>query len=121
MSDCTQNDNTAAPRSRPVWLSPVAWIVTLVLTIYFFSPLSTVVLGILAAAIIACTLQPLLKLVPGPRGLGVAVAGLSLVAILGIVGFSLSWPLHRPISDAIDNWPTTKLRIDDAIKIWGTK
>jgi predicted PurR-regulated permease PerM len=120
MSDCTPTDNTA-PKPRPVWLSPVAWIVTLVLVIYFFSPLSTVALGILAAAIIACTLQPLLKLVPGPRGLGVAVAGLSLVAILGLVGFSLSWPLHRPIADAIDNWPTTKLRIDEAINTWGTK
>gem|GEM_PF-1180499 len=105
-------------RATPVWIAPLAWIILLVLAIYFFSPLATVALGILAACIIACTLYPLMRWIPGPRGVDVAVLGLLLVMVLGGVIFALSWPLARPISEAVEDWPTTRDNINASLEKW---
>src|SRR3954466_6855866 len=85
----------AAPRSLPVWLAPTAWLVILILVLFFFSPVSTVILGVLAACIIACTLRPLMDWIPGPRGIDVAVLGVGMVAVVGLMGFLLYWPLQK--------------------------
>lgn len=102
----------------PVWLAPAAWLIVLVLAMFFFTQVSTVLLGVLAASIIACTLQPLMKIIPGPRGVDVAVLGLGLIAVVGLVMLSLSWPLKEPISHAIDNWPKTSKAIDESLEKW---
>lgn len=104
---------------RRVWVSPLAWVILLVLALYFFTPLSTIALGVLAACIIASTLYPVVIRIPGPRAVGVAVAALTLLTVLGAVGFSLAWPLHAPISRAIADWPSTKQKLDSALTTWG--
>lgn len=98
--------------SLTVWVRPLAWAIVLVLALRFIEPLSTVVLGVLAACIIACTLEPLTRYMPLPRGLSVAVLGLGLVAVVALVVLSLSWPLAGPISRAAENWPQTKKEVD---------
>ena len=107
-------------KPRPVWVSPLAWVILLVLALYFFTPLSTIALGVLAACIIASTLYPVVLRIPGPRAVGVAAAGLTLLAVVGGVGFSLAWPLHKPISRAIEDWPATKVKLDQTLSTWGT-
>ena len=104
-----------------VWLHPLAWVILLVLAIYFFGPLSVVLLGILAASIIACTLHPLMERIPGPLGLRLAVVGFGLLAAVGIIAFSLSWPLAQPISDAFDNWPTTQHQMNETLANWSRR
>ena len=120
MDDASPNDGATSANGRavPIWLAPVAWLILLILGLYFFNPLSTVLLGVLAACIIACTLYPLMDYIPGPRGLDVAVLGVGLVAVVAAIIFALSWPLQKPISDAIGDWPTTKENVNDTLEIW---
>jgi predicted PurR-regulated permease PerM len=104
-----------------VWVAPLAWVVLLVLGVYFFDALATVALGVLAACIIACTLAPLMDHIPGPRSSDVAVLGIGLLLGLGLVVFSLYLPLHRPISDAVARWPQTRLAVDQTLKVWSDR
>jgi predicted PurR-regulated permease PerM len=104
-----------------VWISPLAWVVLLVLGVYFFDAIATVLLGVLAACIIACTISPLMKYIPGPRSSDVAVLGLGLLLALGLTLFSLYLPLRRPISDAIERWPQTRLAVDQTLKVWSDR
>src|SRR3989337_1722924 len=72
VSSPPMNDRPADPQSRHalrIWLAPMAWVIGVILVLFFFQPLSTVALGVLAACIIACTLYPLMDYIPGPRGL----------------------------------------------------
>ena len=123
MDDLSPDDGSASQPNRPlpVWVSPVAWLILLVLALYFFSPLSTVALGVLAACIIACTLAPLMGYIPGPRGIDVALIGLGLLAVVAGIGFALSWPLQKPISDAIGDWPTTKANVNTTLQAWSNR
>ena len=109
------------PRSaRPVWLAPAAWIVVLILGLYFFEPLSTVLMGVLAACIIACTLRPLMRYIPGPRGMDVTVLSLGLVALAGVIIFLIAWPFQAPLANAMTKWPETRREINQAIAKWST-
>jgi len=116
-----QSDPHASSLPRPVWIAPLAWLILLALCAFFFNPLSTIALGILAASIIACTLQPLMRRIPGPRALGLALSGLVLIGVLAAAVFILSWPLHKPISSAIDDWPMTKQSIDNTLDAWSKR
>jgi predicted PurR-regulated permease PerM len=110
--------NGAAPRSLPVWIAPTAWMLVVVLILFFFNPVSTVMLGVLAACIIACLLRPLMDWIPGPRGVDIAVLGVGMVAIVALIALALYWPLQRPIGDAVDNWPQTKEAVDASLARW---
>lgn len=114
----TRSPNGAAPRSFPVWLAPAAWLIILILFLFFFNPISTVALGILAATIIACTLRPLMDWIPGPRGTDVAVLGVGMLAIVALAALALYWPLQKPIGDAVDHWPETKRDVDASLARW---
>jgi len=107
----------AAAERKPlaVWVRPMTWIFALAVLAYFFNPISTIALGILAAAIIASTLSPLLRYIPLPRGLAVAAVGLGLIVAVVIVAVSLSWPLAKPISKAVQDWPNTRQRVDQQL------
>lgn len=109
---------TAAQKPFVIWIQPVAWLICLVLFLYFFTPLSTVILGVLAACIIACTVHPLMRIIPGPRGVDLAVIGMGMIAIIGLAGLALSWPLKKPISQAVDNWPKTRERVNNTLESW---
>jgi predicted PurR-regulated permease PerM len=56
--------------------------------------------------------------IPGPRGTDVVVLGVGMVAIVGLVGFLLYWPLQKPIENAVDNWPETKRDVDASLERW---
>src|SRR4051812_13860197 len=116
--DTPKSSNGATPRSLPIWLAPSAWLVVVILTLFFFNPISTVILGVLAACIIACTLRPLMDWIPGPRGIDIAVLGVGMVAIVGFIAILLYWPLQKPIENAVDNWPQTKRDVDASLANW---
>jgi predicted PurR-regulated permease PerM len=59
--------------------------------------------------------------VPGPKGVGLSVAALGLVAVIGLIGFLLAWPLQRPISNAMDNWPQTQRQVDEVLRKFSVK
>lgn len=103
---------------KPVWLAPAAWILVLVVGLYFFEPLSTVLMGVLAACIIACTLRPLMSYIPGPRGMDVAVLSLGLVAVAAVIVFLIAWPFQAPLSDALIKWPETRRDVNEALAKW---
>ena len=96
-------------------------IMALALFFFFFNAISTVLLGVLAAAIVACTLNPLMRIFPGPRGVAAGVLGLSLIATVGALLLALSWPLAKPIQKAFDNWSQTETAVDDFLKIKSSK
>jgi predicted PurR-regulated permease PerM len=109
------------PRALAVWIAPAAWAVLLLLALYFFQSVSTVLMGVLAACIISSTLRPVLGKVPGPRGVGLGVIALGLMALVGVVGFLVAWPLHGPIERAIENWPGTRREVDETLLSWSGK
>jgi predicted PurR-regulated permease PerM len=86
--------------------------------IYFFAAVSTVLLGALAAAIVACTLNPLVRFIPGPRGSGAAVLGLSFMAGVGLLAFALYVPLAKPIGEAVKKWPERRVAVDEQLARW---
>src|SRR5258706_5859632 len=103
-------------REEPFWTKRITvlfvWAVVLVLFFIFFNALSTVMLGVLAAAIVSATLSPLMKYIPGPRGVAAGVLGLGLIASVGALVLALSWPLAKPIQRAFDNWSQTEHTVD---------
>jgi len=56
--------------------------------------------------------------IPGPRGTDIAVLGIGMVAIVGLIALLLYWPLQTPISNAVDNWPETKRDVDASLARW---
>lgn len=109
------------PRAR-VWVQPLATITAVVIGVavllVFFEAISTVALGVLAAAIVACTLNPLIRYVPGPRASSAAVLGLGFIAIVAGLLLALSWPLAGPIESELEQWPQNKQRIDQLLATW---
>lgn len=89
------------------------WLVAIFLFVYFFSAVATVILGVLAAAIVATTLHPLLRFIPGPRGVAAGVLGLSLIALCAALVLALSWPLASPLQNAVENWSHTSAKVDE--------
>jgi predicted PurR-regulated permease PerM len=108
----------AVPRALPVWLAPAGWFILFILILFFFAQVSTVALGVLSACIVACTLHPLMNRIPGPRALDIGVLAVGLIAVVGLAVFAFYWPLQRPISDAVDNWPQTKAAVDRVLATW---
>src|SRR2546423_3370977 len=88
------------------------WALALTLFFVFFNALSTVMLGVLAAAIVSATLSPLMKYIPGPRGVAAGVLGLGLIASVGALVLALSWPLAKPIQRAFELFSQTQKTLD---------
>ncbi len=99
----------------------MAWVILLASGIYFFDAISTVALGVLAACIIACTLSPLMKFIPGPRSSDVAIIAVGLLLVIGLAFLSLYLPLRRPILDSIERWPQTRMAVDQTLKGWSER
>ena len=99
----------------------VVWAMLLMLFFFFFNAISTVLLGVLAATIVACTLKPLMRFIPLPRALAAGVLGLSLIASVGALLLAFSWPLAKPINAAFENWSQTKPTVDDFLKAKSVK
>ncbi len=120
----TATVDSPAPMRR-IWASPlVALFVAgamLVLFLIFFEAVSTVLLGMLAATIVASTLHPLLRFIPGPRGAGAAIVGLALIAAVGALMLALSWPLAEPIQQELRQWPQSKVKINAQLGVWSEK
>ena len=88
------------------------WTVLLIVFLYFFAALSTVALGVLAAAIVAVALDPLARFIPGPRGVAAAVLGLALIATVGALLLALSLPLAKPIQHELEDFPKTRASVN---------
>jgi predicted PurR-regulated permease PerM len=126
MTDDSDNSSDGARRlPLPPWARRMTtifvWAVVIALFVNFFNAVSTVMLGVLAAAIVATTLQPLMRFIPGPRGVAAGVLGLSLIATVGALLLALSWPLAKPIHNAFDNWSQTEAKVDKFLNDKSTK
>ncbi len=110
----------AAPRPTP-WIGLFVAAAALVLFILFFDAVSTVLLGVMAAAVVASTLNPLLRHVPGPRGSSAALLGLGLIATVLAVLLALSWPLAGPISRQVESWPQTRVKVNEYLQSWSNQ
>lgn len=104
-------------RVRPL-ISLFVCAAILILSLYFFQAVATVVLGGLAAAIVACTLNPLVRFIPGPRGSGAAILGLLFISAVGLLLFALYLPLSKPIANEFRAWPANKAKIDAVLGHW---
>jgi predicted PurR-regulated permease PerM len=56
--------------------------------------------------------------IPGPRGTDIAVLGIGMIAIVGLIALLLYWPLKNPIENAVDNWPQTKHDVNESLGRW---
>src|SRR5688572_2267300 len=101
-----------------ILVPPLPWLIPPLPFLYLFPPLRTRLPRLLAPCLIPWTLHPLMRYLPGPRGVDLAVIGLGMVAVIGLAGLALSWPLKKPISQAVDNWPKTRERVNDTLEGW---
>jgi len=113
MSDANASSSSSR-KFTAMFLAAVA----LALFFWFFSAISTVVLGILAAAIVDCALSPLLRRVRLPRGLAAALLGLALISTAGALVLGLSLPLAGPIRRNFQSMPQTMHNIDTMLGHW---
>ncbi len=104
--------------AAPFWVRRITALFTiavvLVFFFYFFNAVTTVALGVLAAAIVACALNPLLRYIPAPRGLAAGIVGLGLIAVVAGLLLALSLPLARPVQDQLTqtSWNESMVRVD---------
>lgn len=121
----TNSTTPRAPANRGrglrVLLAPAGWIIVVAVVYWCREALGTVLMGLLAASIIATTARPLMRFIPGPRGTPLIVVALGLLALVGLIGFAVAWPLHGPIARSIENWPQTKQEVNDSLKKWSDK
>jgi len=108
--------------AMPPWVRRITalFVISVCLTLFylFFPAVSTVLLGVLAATIVACALNPLLCYIPGPRGIGAGVIGLALIAVAGALMLAFSLPLAHPIQQQLNGWPQTKQNLDKLLLTW---
>jgi predicted PurR-regulated permease PerM len=124
-----ENSSALAKRTRKgmkrVWVHPLSTLfiaaVALAFFFFFFDAISTVALGVLAAAIVASTLDPLVGYVPGKRGIGAAVLGLSFILVVTGLVLSLSLPLAAPIKKKVAEWPQSRDKIEILLANWSDK
>jgi predicted PurR-regulated permease PerM len=92
-------------------------IIALALFFWFFTAISTVVLGVLAASIVTCAMSPLLQRVRLPRGVAAALLGLALIASAGALVLALSLPLAGPVRRNLtfQTWPQTMDTVDTSL------
>ena len=124
-SEVVSGTPAAGLRSRflkPEWARPVytlaAVVVGSVLFVYFFEPLSTVILGVLAAAIVANALHPLAEYLPARRGLAAAVVGLGFIVVVAGLMLAFSLPLAGPIQRQFSDLPSNREHINELLKHW---
>src|SRR6476469_3992881 len=94
--------------------------VVLALFFWFFAAVSTVALGVLAATVVACALDPILHRVKLPRGLAAVLVGLGLISVVGALLLALSLPLAGPIRRSLQNWPQVET-IDTMLRHWSDR
>ncbi|HWE01875.1 MAG TPA: AI-2E family transporter [Tepidisphaeraceae bacterium] len=111
--------------SAPIWVRRLTTLfvfgVCFTFFIIFFNALTTVLLGVLAAAIVACALDPFLRYLPGPRGLSAGIIGLTLIAAVAALVLALSLPLAKPFQRQFENWPQSKASIDALLRHWSNR
>lgn len=112
-------------RPRAVWIYPLAtvavWLVALYLFLHFFSAGRILLLGLLAASIVAATLKPVADRVPGPRWVGAIVAGLSLIVLAATLAALLSWRLASAIEEQVAQWPEIREQLNAVLARWGSR
>jgi len=101
-----------ARAGRPSWVHPVTtcfvWALVLALFFYFFSAISTVILGVLGGGDRGGHAQPAHPLPPRPAWGGGGGVGIALIATVGGLLLALSLPLAKPIKKEIDEFPKTR-------------
>ena len=112
----------AEASDQPFWIRRITTLfviaVLLCIFFYFFNAISTVLLGVLAATIVACALNPVLRYIPGPRGVGAGLIGLIFIGAVGALVLALSLPLAAPIQKQLEDWPQTKENVDQLLAHW---
>lgn len=94
------------------------WSVGILFVLQFFSAAKLILLGFLSAAAVASMLSPVVRWLPGPRGLRAGVVGLGfLLVVLGVV-FLASWQLAAPLGAQLQNWPEVQKKLDVVLTDW---
>jgi predicted PurR-regulated permease PerM len=117
--------NNNPPTRHHVWVHPLAVLfvcaAALLLGLYFFEAVSTVLLGILAAAIVSNALLPLVRRIPVPRAAAAAIVGLGLIAAVAAIVLALSWPMAGIVEREFHNLPQTRLKVDHLLSDWSAR
>ncbi|HEX8915491.1 MAG TPA: AI-2E family transporter [Humisphaera sp.] len=93
----------------------LTWLIVVAVVFYFFAAFKTLLLGVLAAAAVACALRPLRDRMPWARGTSGVVVGLGfvLMAVAVLVGIGLL--LARPVQEELAKLPETRQDLDASL------
>ncbi|HSV16516.1 MAG TPA: AI-2E family transporter [Tepidisphaeraceae bacterium] len=89
-----------------------AWAVLLLLFFWFKHIFTLVLMGFLAALCLSASLRPLLRWMPGPRGIKGFFIGLLPLCICAGLIFAAVWLLVAPIQRELQSWPQIEQRLD---------
>ncbi len=92
------------------------WALLLVLAFLHFQGTLFVVLGALAAAAFAATLQPLADRLWGPVSVRAVTAVLLLLIVVALLLFVLGWAMYGPIRENLEQLPDLRRRANDGLQ-----
>ncbi len=114
-SDPPDTEVVAVTRVRPL-TALFLWAVLLVLAFLHFQATVFVVLGALAAAAFAATLQPLADRLWGPVPVRAMTAVLLLLIVVAVLLFVFGWAMVGPIRENIEQLPDLRRRANDGLQ-----
>jgi predicted PurR-regulated permease PerM len=114
-SDPPDTEVVAVTRVRPL-TALFLWAVLLVLAFLHFQATVFVVLGALAAAAFAATLQPLADRLWGPVPVRAVTAVLVFLIVVAVLLFVFGWAMYGPIQENIQDLPDLRRRANDGLQ-----
>jgi predicted PurR-regulated permease PerM len=97
------------------------WALVTLLFFRFFGAISTVLLGLLAVAILTSTLQPALRFIPGPRALAAVTLVFGSVGIVALLMYALSYPLAEPMRQRLQQLPQIQQDTNELLQRWNQR
>lgn len=116
-----------AARSRPLDVvlryvpAVLVWALVVVLALRFFSAFRTISLGVLAAAAVACMLQPLAKRIPAKRATRAVIAGLGFTLLAAGITVGLLLLMSKPVAAQLSRLPELTKQLDVSLQHWSQR
>ncbi|MDB5298054.1 MAG: hypothetical protein JWO31_4037 [Phycisphaerales bacterium] len=92
------------------------WAIATVLALRFFTAVKVVLLGVLAAAAVACLLRPAARRLPWHRGLSAVVVGVGFVAVLAGLLAGIGLLVAKPVGEQLKNLPDARQSLDASLR-----
>jgi predicted PurR-regulated permease PerM len=97
------------------------WVLMIFLVFRFFSTAQLMILGIVAASVLASVLKPLADKLPGPMGVRAGLAGLALLLALVVLLGGMGWAMYGTIASNFKSLTELREKADAGLRSLGQR